>query len=111
MNIVLLTKISKFFCLGSASAYVAFSSKSNPLLHNALGYLVGGLIVLGAIALLWEGRSAVEETATPENQISALLNPTATSKPKRDYLLSPIARLEIVIGLLVFLVGIRLGSL
>ncbi len=112
MNVLILTKISKFSVIGSSAAYLSFSSRNNPLLRQSLLYLLGGLITVSLIALLWEGRAAVtSESSGIEDSLSNLLSVNNSPKPKRQYLLTPQARLEIVIGLIVVFVCSLIGAL
>jgi lysylphosphatidylglycerol synthetase-like protein (DUF2156 family) len=110
MNLLILTKISKFMLIGSATAYLSFASQNNPLLRQAFFYLLGGLIAVIVIALLWEGRDSVASEPTEES-VNALLSLTSHNKAKKQYLLSTSTRLEIVIGLVVIVVSLFIGMI
>ncbi len=109
MNLLTLTKISKFMLIGSATAYLSFASQHNPLLRQSLFYLLGGLIAVIVIALLWEGRDSIPSEPTEES-VNALLS-LPSHKTKKQYLLSTSTRLEIVIGLVVVIVSLFIGMI
>lgn len=108
MNPLILTKISKHTLIGSLSALLAFSAKFNPRLGQFFIYVYGGTLVALLIAALWEGREHFQQSS--EEQLMSLL-PTELGNKKRQYLLSPKARLELVIGLVVVTVCALVGSL
>lgn len=111
MNPLILTKVSKFTAIGSLSAYISFASKNNSLLRQSFFYVLGGLIAILVVALLWEGRDSFTAIEPTENALNSLLSATNNQKPKRQYLLSPEARLEIVIGLVIVIACTLVGAI
>jgi hypothetical protein len=110
MNLLLLTKISKFMVIGSGSAYLSFASKHNPMLRQGFFYFLGGLIVVIVIVLLWDGRDAVNSQPI-EDGLNSLLNVANNQSPKRQYFLSNKVRIELIIGLAVVSVCTFIGAL
>ena len=110
MNPLILTKLAKFMLIGSASAYLSFAAKNNPLLRQSFFYLLGGLIAVFLIALLWESRDSLVGLEPTEDSLSGLLSVTS-QKPKKQYYLSNRTRLELVIGLVVVVVCTLVGAI
>lgn len=108
MNPIILTKISKHTLIGSLSALLAFAAKFNPKLQQFFIYLYVGTLVVFLVTLLWEGREQFQQS--PEEQLASLL-PSPVGNKKRQYLLSPKTRLELVISLVVVTVAALVGSL
>ncbi len=108
MNPLILTKISKHTIIGSLSALLAFAGKFNQKLQQCFVYLYIGTLVIFILTLLWEGREQFQQS--PEEQLVSLL-PAELSNKKRQYLLTPKTRLELVIALVVITVCALVGSL
>lgn len=108
MNPIILTKISKHALIGSLSALLAFASKFNPKLQQFFIYVYVGTLVVFILTMLWEGREHFQQSA--EEQLVSLL-PNSVGNKKRQYLLSPKTRLELVIALVVVTVCALVGSL
>lgn len=109
MNPLILTKVSKHTIVGSLSALLAFASKFNPRLQQFFIYLYLGTIAIFLVAALWEGREHFQQS--PEETLNNLVPALTNDKPKRQYLLSPTIRLELVIGLVIVTVCALIGSL
>jgi hypothetical protein len=110
VNLLVLTKIAKYTLLASISALLSFSASFNTDTQLLLACVLGGSIFIGAIAVLWEGRDSISAQPTEEGLTSLLTSMNGT-KPRKEYLLSPSARLEIVIGLVVASIAVLIGAL
>lgn len=110
MNPVVLTKISKFLLIGNLAAFISFAGKFQPQIRLFFVYLYGGTLAILIITALWEGRERLEDE-TPENVLGSFMPSMNVNKPKRQYLLSPGTRLELVIGFVVLTVGALMGTL
>lgn len=110
MNPIILTKISKHTIIASLSALLSFAAKFNPQLQRFFIYLYVGVLAALLITILWEGRQQFEQ---PEESLTSILPNLGmgASKPKRQYLLPPNARLELIIVLIVTTVAALVGSL
>ena len=109
MSLPILTKLAKFICLGSVSAYLSFSSRNNPKLQLALTYVLVGAIVILIVAALWEARDYISGA---EDEIKTIISGITKPQPKkRNYHLSTETRLEIVFALGTIMVCTALGSL
>lgn len=114
MNPLILTKISKNTLIGSTSALLSFAAKGSPELKLFAIYLYGGVVVISLVAILWEGRTqltSIEHTEEGLNQLISQLTTSSTSKPKRQYLLSPTARLELIIAIAVMTICALVGAI
>lgn len=114
MNPIILTKVAKFTLIGSVSAFLAFTSKSNPNVKLFFVYGYVGLVVISLIVILWKGREQVTSNALTEkglDQFLGALNVVSTSKPKRQYLLPPRTRLELVIAISVVTICALVGAI
>lgn len=114
MNPLVLTKASKFILIGSISAFLAFASKANPNVKQFFVYGYVGLVVISLAVILWEGREQVtsaEPTEEGLTQLLGVMNISQNQKRKRQYLLPPTARLELVITLAVVTVCALVGAL
>ncbi len=112
MNPLYLTKASKHTLIGSTSAFLSFASKTNPDVRLFFTYILLGIIGCTAIALLWEGRQSATHQPSEEglaNLLSTLNNNPV--KSKRDYLLTPQQRLEIVVALIIISIGALVGGI
>lgn len=115
MNPLILTKISKHTLIGSISALLSFASKNSPevKLFFVYGYL-GLVFILGAV-ILWEGREQISSSTLPTeeglNQLLSTLNASPVTKQKRQYLLPPSARLELVIAIAVITIAALVGAI
>jgi hypothetical protein len=109
MNPLILTKAAKFTLIGSLSAFVSFAASFHPDMQILLGVGLAGSTFITVAAVLWEGRGAIGSMPSEEG-LSNLLS-TMQPKPKKQYLLSPQLRLEIVIGLIVVLIASLIGAL
>ena len=107
MSPLILTKISKFMLIGSASAYLSFASQYNPSLKVAFYYLLAGIVLSVIIALLWEGR---ERIGNDGNEIEQMIS-GITSSTKRQYYLDDKVRIELVIGTVVIIVCSLIGAI
>jgi hypothetical protein len=110
MNPLILTKTAKFTLIGSASAFLSFVAKFQPQVKLFGIYVYGAVVFSALLIALWEGRKMVEDSSV-ENDLSNLIPSLTNSSPKRAYLLSPTARLELIIALIVVTVCILVGSL
>ena len=110
MNLLVLTKISKFALIGSLSAYLSFASKFNPSIRQAFAYIMIGIIAAFLIAVIWEGRDYILNDSTEES-LSTLMSGLNNQSSKRQYLLSTKARLEIVIAFVVIIVFALIGAI
>ncbi len=114
MNPLVLTKVSKFTLIGSISAFLAFASKANPSVKLFFLYVYVGLVVISLIVVLWEGREQVTLTEPTEEGLNQLLTSMSlpqTQKSKRQYLLPPKARLELVVTILVVTICAFVGAI
>lgn len=114
MNPLILTKIAKFTLIGSTSAFLSFAAKGSPKIQVFAIYLYIGLVAIFLIAILWEGRQQVVSSDSTEeglNQLMTSLTSVPTSKPKRQYLLSPSARLELVIAIVITTICALVGAI
>ena len=107
MSPLILTKISKFMLIGSASAYLSFASQYNPSLKVAFYYLLGGVVLSVLVVLLWEGR---ERVGNDGNEIEQMIS-GITNTVKRQYYLDDKVRIELVIGIIVILVCSLIGGI
>ena len=110
MNLLVLTKISKFALIGSLSAYLSFASKFNPSIRQAFLYIMIGIIAAFLIAVIWEGRDYILSESTEES-LSTLMSGLNSQSSKRQYFLSTKARLEIVIAFVVIIVFTLIGAI
>jgi len=110
MNLLVLTKISKFALIGSLSAYLSFASKFNPSIRQAFLYIMIGIIAAFLIAVIWEGRDYILSESTEES-LSTLMSGLNSQSSKRQYFLSTKARLEIVIAFVVIIVFALIGAI
>lgn len=108
MNPVILTKIAKHTLIGSVSAYLSFAAKNNVIIQKFFYVVLAGTIITIVLVLLWEGREIVSQA--DENSLNTILN-SVSAKPKRNYLLSTKARLELAIALIVIIACVMVGSL
>lgn len=111
MNPVALTKIAKFMLVGSLSALLSFIGQFNPSVRLFSVYLYIGVVFVLTLALLWEGREQFASELPEQSLANLLPTLTETTKPKRQYLLSPVARLELVIGFVIVTVFALIGGL
>lgn len=112
MNPLILTKIAKFTLIGSTSAFLSFAAKGSPEVKLFAIYLYCGLVAIFLLAILWEGRQQIAPEPTEEG-LSQLMNSltSAPTKTKRQYLLSPSARLELVIAIVVTTICALVGAI
>jgi hypothetical protein len=110
MNPLVLTKISKYAFIGSVSAFVSFAASFNSNAQLIYACVLGGTIFCGSIAVLWEGRESISAQPTEEG-LNSLLTSITTSAKKKEYLLKPSTRLEIVIALIVATIATLIGAL
>jgi hypothetical protein len=110
MNPIILTKISKFLLIASTSSFISFAASFHPGAQIILGITLAGSTFIVITAVLWEGRESLS-TLPSEEGLSSILSSMNSSKPKKNYLLSPGTRLEVVIGLIVVLLAALVGSL
>lgn len=114
MNPLILTKTAKFTLIGSASAFLAFTSRLYPNVKLFFVYGYIGLLVICIVVILWEGRNQIESSEPTEEGLNRLLssmNVNANPKPKREYLLSSQARLELVIFIAVVTICALVGAI
>lgn len=115
MNTTILTKISKFTLIGSTSAFLSFAAKSSPEVKLFGIYLYGGIVTILTLAILWEGRNEIsvnpDDTEGINGLIKQLSSSVTTTKSKRHYLLSPTARLELVIAIAIITISALVGSI
>lgn len=114
MNPLILTKVSKFTLIGSISAFLSFASKANPNVKMFFIYAYVGLVVISLAVILWEGREQITSSVPTEEGFGKLLesmNVASTQKRKRQYLLSPNTRLELVIAIVVVTICAFVGSI
>ncbi len=112
MNPLYLTKIAKHTLIGSLSAYLSFAGKANPNVHLFFLYTLGGIIAVFILAALWEAREYLTAQNPSEADLSTLMSGLTGQKPaSRSYMLSPQARLEIVIALVVIIVCALVGRI
>jgi hypothetical protein len=110
MNSLVLTKISKFTLIGTTTAFINFVGKFQPEFKLFFVYLYCGTILILIFAVLWEGRESLAGESDAE-KITDLLAPITSGKSKRQYLLAPSTRLEIIIGLVVITISALIGGL
>lgn len=110
MNPLILTKISKFALISSVSAFISFAASFHTGAQIILGIGLAGGAFITITAVLWEGRESLS-TLPSEEGLSSILSTMNPGKPKKNYLLSPGIRLEIVIGLAVVFLAALVGSL
>ena len=111
MNTLVLTKISKFMLIGSFSAYLSFSSKSNELIRQFFFYVLGGTIVTFILLMLWEGRDYLLSNDATEEQLTTIVSSLNNTTPKKQYYLSAKTRLEIVLTFVVIIVCALVGAI
>jgi predicted exporter len=112
MNLLVLTKVSKFALIGSLSAYLSFASKFNPSIRQAFIYIMIGIIAAFLIAVIWEGRDYILSNESTEESLSTLMTGLNNqSSNKRQYFLSTKARLEIVIAFVVIIIFALIGAI
>ncbi len=111
MNPLILTKIAKFTLIGSLSALLSFIGRFNQSVRLFSVYLYIGIVFILVLALLWEGRERFTAELSEVGLSSLIPSLTSNSKPKRQYLLSPVARLELVIGFAVVTIFALIGAL
>lgn len=109
MNPLILTKTAKFTLIGTLSAFISFVGKFQPQVRLAFVYLYCGTLAVLLIAALWEGREQFQDSS--EETLNNLIPSLSSAKPKRQYLLAPNVRLELVIGLVVVTVAALVGAL
>lgn len=110
MNLLILTKISKYAFIGSTSAALSFISKHNSSFQLAFIYLLIGASIITLIAIYWEGRRLLS-SPTEEGLTEILSSVSTNTTNKRNYLLPAHIRLEIIVALLVVLVFALVGKL
>lgn len=108
MSPLILTKISKFMLIGSASAYLSFASQYNPSLRVAFYYLLAGIVLSIIITLLWEGK---ERIANDSDGIEQMISGITSVSTKRQYYLDNNIRIELVIGVIVIVVCSLIGAI
>lgn len=114
MNTLILTKIAKYTLIGGTSALLSFAAKGNPEMKLFGIYLYGGIVVISLLAVLWEGRNDISINPDDSEGITGIINhlTSATNrKEKRQYLLSPTARLELVIAIAIITISALVGSI
>lgn len=110
MNPLILTKTAKFTLIGTLSAFISFVGKFQPQVRLFFVYLYCGTLAILLIAALWEGREQFTQDS-PEETLTNLIPSFSSTKPKRQYLLAPNVRLELVIGLVVVTIAALVGTL
>lgn len=111
MNLIVLTKISKFSLIASLSAFLSFASKNNAQAKTFFWLILGGATVVLLFAILWESRDYLMSREPDEGTINTLFSGLQGQKPKRNYYLSAQARLEIIIALVIMAIFALVGSL
>jgi hypothetical protein len=110
MNPIILTKTAKFTLIGTLSAFISFMGKFQPQVRLFFVYLYCGTLIVLLLAALWEGREQFTQESSEET-LNTLIPSLTSSKPRRQYLLSPNVRLELVIGVVVVTIAALVGSL
>lgn len=111
MNILILTKISKFMIISSLTAYLSFSGKFNPSMRAFFFYLLGGIIATFLLAALWEARDYLVSNDSTEEQLTTLIGGLNNQKSGRQYYLSSQTRLEIVIAFVTIIISALVGGI
>lgn len=110
MNTIALTKISKFALIATISSALSFVAKHNSSFKAAFTFILIGITVTTLIACYWEGRKLISSMPSEEG-LTDILGSLNGQKNKREFLLSPQVRLEIIIALLTILISSLIGSL
>jgi len=108
MSPLILTKISKFMLIGSASAYLSFASQYNPSLKVAFYYFLGGIVLSVIVVLLWEGR---ERLSNDVDGIEQMISGISNNATKRQYYLDNNVRIELVIGVIIIVICSLIGAI
>lgn len=111
MNLVVLTKISKFALIASLSAFFSFASRHNPHARLFFWLILGGTALIILFAILWESRDYLMSKEPNEADISTLISGLQQQKPGRSYYLSAQMRLEMIIALIVIGIFALVGGL
>jgi hypothetical protein len=110
MNLIVLTKISKFALIASLSAFLSFASKHNPHARLFFWLILGGTALIILFAILWESRDYLMAKDPDISTVNTLISGLQQQKPGRSYYLSAQARLEMIIALIVIAVFALIGG-
>lgn len=111
MNPIILTKTAKFTLIGSLSALLSFIAKFHPQVRQFGIYVYGAVVFCFLLAALWEGRKAIENQSSIETDLAGIIPTFTSANPKREYLLPPAVRLELIVGLVIATACLLVGSI